>query len=79
MFVKHTVTDPQDFELAARAGRGEELLIAVLAVNRALFLHKTQLAQRHTAVSARELLRVPRFPHRHQERPPETHIHAYKG
>lgn len=65
---------PHDFVLAACAGRGEELFVTVLAVNRAFLLNETQFTQRHAAVSARKLLRVPRFPHRHQKRTPDDHV-----
>lgn len=53
------VTHPQDLLLAAGAGRGEELLIAVSTVHCSPLLHKARLHQRHVAVGTVKLLRVP--------------------
>lgn len=64
------VTHPQNLLLAAAAGGSEELLVAAFAVHLAFLLHKPVLCQGGVAVSAGELLRVPRHAHGHQERAP---------
>lgn len=69
----HTLTPshPQDLGLAAAAGGSEELFVAVLTVDGAVFLHKAGVSQRRPAVGTVELLLMPRLPHRHQKRPSE--------
>lgn len=61
-------THSQYFAVAAAAGGSQELLVAVLAVDRSLLLHKAGVCQRRAAVGAVELLLVPGPPHGHQER-----------
>lgn len=58
---------PHDLGIAAGAGRGEELLVAVLTVNAVLFLHKADVGQRHVAVVTVKLLRMPGATQSHQE------------
>lgn len=62
---------PKYLLLATATGGGEELLVAVLAVNRATLLHKAHHGQGAAALSAVKLLWVPRLPHSDQERTPE--------
>lgn len=59
------VTHPKDFLLTAAAGGGEELLVAVLAVDGPTFLHEAYISQRGVAVRTGKLLRVPRLSHGH--------------
>lgn len=66
-----TGSHPHDLGVAAGAGRGEELLVAVLAVDAVLFLHEADVSQRHVAVVAVKLLGVPGPTQGHQEGPPE--------
>lgn len=68
----HLTPYPHDLGAAASAGGGKELLVAVLAVNAVLLLHKADVGQRHVAVVAVELLGVPRAAQRHQEGTPAT-------
>lgn len=70
------VTHPQDLLLAAGAGRGKELFIAVSTVHCSPLLHKARLHQRHVAVGTVKLLRVPGHAHGHQER---TSVEDSKG
>lgn len=59
---------PQNLLVAAGAGGGEELLVAALAVHLAPLFHKSPVCQGRVAVSAVELLGVPRHAHGHKER-----------
>lgn len=56
---------PEDLLLTAAAGGGEELPVAVLAVDSTALLHEAQISHRAVAVCTVELLRVPRLPHGH--------------
>lgn len=61
---------PHDLGVAAGAGRSEELLVAVLAVDVVLFLHEADVSQRHVAVVTVKLLGVPGPTQGHQEGAP---------
>lgn len=50
---------PHDLGVAAGAGGGEELLVAVLTVDAVLLLHEADVRQRGVAVVAVKLLGVP--------------------
>lgn len=74
---------PHDLGVAAGAGRGEELAVAVLAVDVVLFLHEADVGQRHVAVVAVKLLGVPGPAQRHQEGTPdhnqEDSVQTFQG
>lgn len=64
------VSHPHDLGVAASAGRGKELLVAVLTVDVVLLLHEADVRQRHVAVVTVELLGVPGPAQGHQEGAP---------
>lgn len=65
---------PHDLGIATGTGGGEELLVAVLAVDAVLLLHKADVSQRHVAVVAVELLGVPGPSEGHQEWAPDDAV-----
>ncbi len=72
------MSHPENLLLASEAGRGQKLLVTALAVDGAALLHETHVCQRTAAVRTDELLLMPRFTHRHQERTPaNTRDHYY--
>ena len=68
--VHRGASHPHDLGVAAGAGGGEELLVAVLTVDVVLLLHKADVSQRHVAVVTVKLLGVPGPTQSHQERAP---------
>ena len=70
VLVHRGASHPHDLGVAAGAGGGEELLVAVLTVDVVLLLHEADISQRHVAVVTVKLLGVPGPTQSHQERAP---------